>query len=188
MSGVCHNSPRYVEQLGAPPDCIPDIYVYLTRLQLNTLGQMSRQELTAAQNQDSLIGPTICAMQCGRWPDDIKSNPEMMVMKREKEMFVMRNGLLHRVSKSHTGDKTEQLVLPPEFRAAVLKSMHDDLGHLGAERTTDMIRSRFFWPKMAVSVDQYVKNCGVCPEEKSRPESCPTSPDSQHWANGHCLY
>lgn len=71
---------------------------------------MSRQELIAAQNQDSLIGPTIHAIKCGRWSDDIKSNPEMMVMKKEKEKLVMRNGLLDRVSKSHAGDKTQQLV------------------------------------------------------------------------------
>lgn len=122
-------------------------------------------KLIAVQNQDSLIGPTIHAIKCGRWPDDIKSNPEMMVMKREKEKFVMRNGLLHRVSKSHAGNKTEQLELSAEFRAAVLKSMHNDMGHLGAERTTNMIQSRFFWPKMAVSVN--VKNCGECVLRKS---------------------
>lgn len=81
-------------------------------------------------------------------------------MKREMGKLVMKNGLLHRVSTSHVGEKTHQLVLPAEFKPVVLKSMHDDLGHLGVERTTDMLRSRFFWPKMAADVDQYVKNCG----------------------------
>uniref|UniRef100_A0A672JC76 Gypsy retrotransposon integrase-like protein 1 n=1 Tax=Salarias fasciatus TaxID=181472 RepID=A0A672JC76_SALFA len=48
------------------------------------------------------------------------------------------------------------------FRELVLKSLHDDLGHLGAERTTDMIRNRFYWPKIAASVEEYVRNCGEC--------------------------
>ena len=65
-------------------------------------------------------------------------------MKREIGKLVMTHGLLHRVSTSHTGEKTHQLVLPAKFKAVVLKSMHDDLGHLGIERVTDMIRSRFF--------------------------------------------
>lgn len=48
-------------------------------------------------------------------------------MKREMGKLVMRNGLLHRVSTSHTGEKTDQLVLPAEFRAVLLKPIHDDL-------------------------------------------------------------
>lgn len=79
----------------------------------------------------------------------------------------MGNGLLHRVTTSHTGEKTHQLVLPAEFKAVVLKSMHDDFDHLGTERTIDMLRSRFFWPKLAVDVNQYVRNCGECIMRKS---------------------
>lgn len=64
--GSFGDSPMYAEQLCAPPDCIPDVYAFPARLQLNTLGQMSRQELMAAQGQDSLIGPTINAVKCGK--------------------------------------------------------------------------------------------------------------------------
>lgn len=49
----------------------------------------------------------------------------------------------------------------------MLKSLHDDLGHLGIERTTDLLRSRFFWPKMSKDAEQYVKNCGKCITRKS---------------------
>lgn len=65
-------------------------------------------------------------------------------MKREISKLVMRNGLFHHVRTSHTEEKTHQLVLLAEFRMAVLKSMHDDLGHFGAERTNGMLRSRLF--------------------------------------------
>ncbi|KAJ0069391.1 hypothetical protein NL108_004222 [Boleophthalmus pectinirostris] len=155
-------SPKYVEQLGAPPECIPEVYAYPTRMQLNTPRQMSRQELVTAQRQDTVIQTTLQAMKSGKWPEDVKSNPEMLVMKRDIRKLAMKDGLLHRVSTSHTGKQTNQLVLPAEFRTAVLKSLHDDLGHLGVERTTDMLRSRFFWPKMATDVEQYIKNCGEC--------------------------
>lgn len=30
----------------------------------------------------------------------------------------------------------------------VLRAMHDDLGHLGQERTVDLLRSRFFRPRI----------------------------------------
>lgn len=44
----------------------------------------------------------------------------------------------------------------------MLRSLHDEMGHLGVERTTDLVRSRFFWPKMAHEVEQYIKNYGQC--------------------------
>lgn len=156
------DSPKYAEQLGAPPACIPEVYAYPTRMQLNASSQLSRQELIAAQNQDVVLKTTIQALKSGKWPDDVQSNPEMRAMKRDVAKLVMKDGLLHRTSTSHTGKQTNQLVLPAEFRTVVLKSLHDELGHLGVERTTDMIRSRFFWPKMATDVEQYIKNCGEC--------------------------
>ena len=155
-------SPKYVEQLGAPPECIPEVYAYPTRMQLNTISQLSRQELIAAQNQDIVLKTTMQAMKTGKWPGDLKSNPEILAMKRDVTKLKMKDGLLHRLSTSHSGTQTYQLVLPAEYRTVVLKSLHDDLGHLGVERTTDMLRSRFFWPKMASDVEQYIKNCGEC--------------------------
>lgn len=44
----------------------------------------------------------------------------------------------------------------------VMRAMHDDLGHLGQERTVDLLRSRFFWPRMFFDVEEYIKNCGEC--------------------------
>ena len=160
--GSPQDSPRYVEQLGASPECVPDVYAFPTRVQLNTLGQLSRQELILAQGQDPVIGLTINAVKQGKWPDDVESNPEISAMKRQMGKLVMEDGLLHRLSQNQSGEQSRQLVLPAEFRPVVLKSLHDDLGHLGAERTTDMIRNRFYWPKMAASVEQYVRNCGEC--------------------------
>ena len=78
-------------------------------------------------------------------------------MKRESKKLVMENGLLHRLSQSHSKEKICQLVLSAEFRPVVRKSMHDDQGHLGAETTTNMIRSCFYWPKMSADVKQYTK-------------------------------
>lgn len=156
--GPSTDSYKYAEQLGAPPDCIPDVYAFPTHLQLNSLEQMSRQDLMTAHAQNPLIESTIQALKCGKWPD----NPELLPMKREMGKLVMTHGLLHRVCTSHTGEKTHQLVLPAKFKAVVLKSIHDDLGHLGIERVTDMIRIRFLWPKMSTDVEQYMRNCGEC--------------------------
>ncbi|XP_043953102.1 uncharacterized protein LOC122820018 [Gambusia affinis] len=44
------------------------------------------------------------------------------------------------------------------------------MGHLGTERTLDLIRSRFFWPRMASDVCSKLKNCERCIRRKAQPE------------------
>ncbi|KAJ7994978.1 hypothetical protein DPEC_G00255140 [Dallia pectoralis] len=63
-----------------------------------------------------------------------------------------------------------QLVLPEALRSLVLKSLHDDMGHMGAERTLDLIRKRFYWPKMSAEVETKVKTCNRCIRRKTMPE------------------
>lgn len=43
-------------------------------------------------------------------------------------------------------------MLPAELRDTVLTSLHDHMGHMGVDRTLDLVRTRFFWPKMALDV------------------------------------
>lgn len=51
-----------------------------------------------------------------------------------------------------------------------MKELHDEMGHLGIERTLDLVRSRFFWPKMSLAVEQKVKTCERCVRRKTPPE------------------
>ena len=167
IPGSLVNPPRYVDQLGASPDCVPDIYAFPTRLELKSLGQMSSQDLIKAQEEDAVISSALQAVKQGKWPEGNGSSPELARLKKEMGRLMMKDGLLHRLSKRPSGEEVTQLVLPREFREVVLKASHDDLGHLGIERTTDMLRNRFFWPKLACDVEQYIKNCGECVTRKT---------------------
>ncbi|XP_048046522.1 uncharacterized protein LOC125268395 [Megalobrama amblycephala] len=158
---------RYIDQLGASPDCVPDIYAFPTHLELKSLGQMSKQELIAAQEDDAAIKSAIQAVKYGKWPEENGSCSEHSRLKKEIGKLMMKDGLLHRLSKRPSGEELTQLVLPSVFKEVVLKATHDELGHLGIERTTDLLRSRFFWPKLAGDVEQYVKNCGECVTRKT---------------------
>lgn len=60
-----------------------------------------------------------------------------------------------------------QLVLPEELRSMVLTSLHMDTGHMGVERTLDLFRSRFFWPRMAADVEAKVRTCERCVRRKA---------------------
>lgn len=44
------------------------------------------------------------------------------------------------------------------------------MGHMGLERTPDLVRSRFYWPKMAADMENKIKICGHCVWRKTPPE------------------
>lgn len=161
-----HTTPVYVAQLGASSLCVPDLYAYPTHMGLGSLELMSKQSLRKAQEQDEAIGPAIQALKHGRWPE-ASTNSELSRLKRETGKFSMKDGLLYRLSKRPSGEVVSQLVLPREFRQSVMQALHDDLGHLGQERTIDQLRSRFFWPKMSVDVEEHIRTCGECVAHKT---------------------
>lgn len=92
--------------------------------------------------------------------------PMLRLICREAPKLQLRDGLLYRVKQTVTGKDIKQLVLPVRFRSIVLRSLHDECGHLGIERTTELLKDRFYWPHMANEVEQYVKTCGRCISRK----------------------
>ncbi len=61
-------------------------------------------------------------------------------------------------------------MLPEELRSSVMSSLHDTMGHMGMERTLDLVRAQFYWPKMAADVEQKIRTCGRCVRRKSPPQ------------------
>lgn len=98
-----------------------------------------------------------------------KEFPDLSFFIRELNRLEIHDGVLYR--KRQDGDQvTHQRVLPEELRASVLQSLHNDMGHLGIDRTLDLVRTRFYWPRMATEVEQKVKTCARCIRRKGTPE------------------
>lgn len=53
-------------------------------------------------------------------------------------------------------------------RSELLKRYHDDpfAGHFGAGRTLELIKRKYYWPKMERHVDEYVQSCEICQKTK----------------------
>lgn len=83
---------------------------------------------------------------------------------RTKFQFFMRNNLLYRTAEYSSGRKTEQLVLPKKFRAAVVALAHDSImsGHQGMKNTLNLVAEEFFWPSMQSEIKRYVRSCDIC--------------------------
>ena len=77
--------------------------------------------------------------------------------------------MLYRKCIDH-GSEVYQLVLPQQFRGRALRGIHDEVGHLGAERALSLARARFYWPKMAKAIEEKYQTCERCFRRKASPQ------------------
>lgn len=170
VSGTDKHTSRCVDQLGVSPESIPDAYAYLTQIEISPLEQLSIKELIEAQSLDPVISVVKEQIEEGR--DVLSSkqaNSDVSLLLRESSKLKIKRGLLYRVTKRSSGKDVSQLVLPARYQPMVFRAMHDDIGHLGMERTTELIKDHFYWPRMASEIAMYVHNCGRCVARKSLP-------------------
>jgi hypothetical protein len=48
-----------------------------------------------------------------------------------------------------------------------LRSLHDQMGHQGRDRTTSLIRDRFFWHGLTRDVEDWISSCDRCLKRKT---------------------
>lgn len=103
---------------------------------------MSEQELREKQRNGPALREIIIQLKSGEHvlPALRHEFPELPFLLRQWRKLELKNGILYR--KRTLGDSTTyQLVLPFDLRAIAMKSLHDNMGHIGTERTLDLIRS-----------------------------------------------
>ena len=71
-------------------------------------------------------------------------------------------------------------VIPSKLIVPVLNGIHSSpfSGHMGVKRTLLRARTRFFWPKMAIHIKDFVNSCAKCAERKHGPHSNKAPPQT----------
>lgn len=77
----------------------------------------------------------------------------------------MVDEVLHRKILNQRGEEFHLLVIPNDHRERAFKGVHDEVGHMGIERTLELARARFYWPKMAKYIETKCKTCERCVKE-----------------------
>ena len=65
-----------------------------------------------------------------------------------------------------------QLVVPRKYCETALDYVHSRMGHLGRDRTLELLRERYYWPSMQQSVVEFITRCGRCVRRKDAKPQC----------------
>ncbi|XP_039883140.1 uncharacterized protein K02A2.6-like [Simochromis diagramma] len=158
-----------VTSLSMSVDAVPDSFDHCDAFPV--IPSLSEEEIRQSQTNDPAISEIIHQLETGETsPPTVRNEiPQLSILLRELNKLELQNGILYR--KRQVGEETQyQLVLPESLRPMVFKSLHDDMGHFGFDRTLDLTRTRFFWPKMASDIEQKIKSCSRCVCRKTLPE------------------
>ena len=160
IRAICHqhSTSRYVESISMSANAV-DCF------DLNS--EISPRDWRSHQMQDTDISVVARAVTNKRklTSRDILSKEGKLLLK-EFNRLVVRRGVLYR----HVQDKGEdryQLVLPKSFRSVAMKGAHNDIGHLGRNRSITILRERVYWPGMNTDLEEWISHCERCIKSKT---------------------
>uniref|UniRef100_A0A3P9L7F3 Gypsy retrotransposon integrase-like protein 1 n=1 Tax=Oryzias latipes TaxID=8090 RepID=A0A3P9L7F3_ORYLA len=151
------------ESLGIDASSVPDSFGQ------DILPTMTLTDWCDVQRGDPLIGHVIRLLEKSKKPTprEIRlEHPEVKLLLRQWHKLGLRGGVLYRQWVDH-GKPVYQLVLPQSFRQRALQGIHDEIGHLGAERALHLARNRFYWPGMAKDIEEKCQKCERCFRRKA---------------------
>jgi hypothetical protein len=113
-------------------------------------------EVRKAAKQDPQYREGLLATQAGKIPKEIDDeNPA------KDPILTIEKGILYRKL---------MLWVPRPLIGKVLESEHDSkiAGHFSQDKTIELIRRNFWWPKMDNDIIAYIRSCPDCQKDKSR--------------------
>lgn len=159
-----------VESLTTDVHALPREFQNQNNHGIPELSHLSDDDLAIRQQADPELKEVLEYLESGEKPTGKKTqSPTIGPWMREWNKLEIKNGVLFQ-RRTDQGRVLNQLVLPKELREMVLTSLHDDMGNPGLERTLDLLRSRFFWPKMADALERKIKTCERCIRRKAPPQ------------------
>ena len=120
------------------------------------------------QKKDPDIAVIIDVLNHKRVPPKKYHQPGVKNLLQHKKQFVFKNNVLYR--RRIIQDREQfQLLLPAAFQEQALKGVHNDVGHLGLDRSIQLLRQRYYWPFMYASLQKHISRCQQCILRKTPP-------------------
>ena len=116
---------------------------------ITALPSRTPQDLKMLQHADRAIGSVLPFWSQQRVPsraEQKKMSPRARGLIKQWDRMVQKEGLLYRrLLRSDGGEEVLQLLLPECLQEEVLQELHQNHGHQGIQRTTEVVRQRCYW-------------------------------------------
>ena len=137
------------------------------------------EELKSSQAADTALNQMITWLSSKSVPYRVlkDSSIQLQSLWTQQHYLLLKDGILYRRWEDVPGKglhKGLQLVLPQQLVTEVLTKLHDATtgGHLGAKKTPERVRTRFYWVGQRRDVEEWCKTCQICAARKSEPKKC----------------
>ena len=138
--------------------------------------KITTEQWRKEQANDEIISQVVKAMENSS-KNHAFSSELLRQMFRHRNRLIRRHGLLYKkFFDINVQEERMQFVLLRRYWSQALEACHDNVGHLGIERTLSLLRDRFYWPNMAQGVETHVKSCPRCLRFKKLPERATLNP------------
>ena len=122
--------------------------------------EVSKEELSASQCLDNVIGPVYKAVAVSQRPDKLVvrswGRKTRLLLQQWKQLSI-QDGVLLQTTQRYT-----QIVLPEVYHQTVYSELHVEMGHLGSERVEGLARQRFYWPHMSSDIEHFIRKKCSC--------------------------
>lgn len=150
--------------------------VSATQSVVSVFSSHTLSDIRALQEADPLLKDIIVSWRRQIRPtlEEKRHLPKLaLILLQQWDRFVEKEGVLYRrIHRPDGGEEILQLLLPSVLKQDVLTQLHQEHGHQGVERTTELVRQRCFWPGMTSDIKQWIQGCERCQVAKdARPVS-----------------
>ena len=136
----------------------------------------TKDDWKTEQENDPVIGPVIEAMK-NKSSNISGFSDESKRLFRNRSHLLFHCELLYRkVFDGQLQENKFQFILPKPYWKQSMEACHNNMGHLGIERTTSLMKDCFYWPSMIEDVELHIRSCPHCLRFKTWSEKVELNP------------
>ena len=123
---------------------------------------LSLEQIRSAQENDDVIRQVKELLEVKQQRDWKNLDPSVrQLLHHRRKLFVDSRGILCRENNG-----TKQVVWPESLRYLIYRWFHEEMGHVGPNRVSQLCRSRVFWPKMLTDIEEFINKKCQCIAQK----------------------
>ena len=136
---------------------------------------VTAKSIATGTKADSTLSLVLQYLKSG-WPDSCPDESLKPYWHRQHELSLHDGCILW----------ASRVVIPEKFRQQLLLELHE--GHFGITKLKARARSCIWWPNIDTAIEQMVKSCSSCQENRNSPPEAPIHPwpwPSRPWSRLH---